>query len=105
MPGFYARYQDPVPSAVLKLDYLDRQVQLDSQGGQKAKLRATVQQLDATWQQLRPQLLKAGGSKVAKAYDQHVSALQRGGTATAIQQQAVHGLDIVDQMEAVFLGK
>lgn len=105
MPGFYARYQDPVPPTVLKLDYLDRQVQLDARGGHRAKLRATVRQLDATWQQLRPQLVQAGGVNVAKAYDQHVNALKRGGTATAIQKQAVHGLDIVDQMEGVFLGK
>lgn len=105
MPSFYGRYQDPVPPKVLKLDYLDRQVQLDSRGAQKANLRATVRQLDATWQQLRPQLVQAGGAKVAKAYDQHVNALKRGGTATAIQKQAVHGLDIVDKMEGAFLGK
>lgn len=105
MPGFYARYQDPVPASVLKLDYLDREVQLRSQAGQQAKLRAAVRQLDATWQQLRPRLVKAGGAKVAKAYDQHVHALTRGGPAPTIQQQAVHGLDLVDQMEGVFLGK
>lgn len=105
MPGFYARYQDPVPAAVLKLDYLDRQVQLDSQQGRTAKLRSTVRQLDVTWQRLRPQVVKAGGTRVATAYDQHVNALQRGGAATATQKQAVHGLDLVDQMEGVFLGK
>ena len=105
MPGFYARYQDPVPAAVLRLDYLDRQVQLDSQAGHRAKLRQTVRQLDATWQQVRPQLVKAGGASVARAYDGHVAALERGGTATAVQKQAVHGLDLVDRMEGVFLGK
>jgi len=77
---------------------------LDAQAGHKAKLRGTVRQLDATWQQLRPQLVKAGGATVAKSYDQHVTALKRGGAATAIQKQAVHGLGIVDQMEGVFLG-
>lgn len=105
MPAFYARYQDPVPAAVLKLDYLDRQVQLDSQAGNRAHLRQTIRQLDTAWQRLRPQLVEAGGVKVARAYDQHVTALRHGGTATAIQKQAVHGLDIVDQMEGVFLGK
>jgi len=105
MPGFYARYQDPVPATVLKLDYLDRQVQLDSQAGNRGKLAETVRQLDATWQKVRPQLAAAGGIKVARAYDQHVTALKRGGTPTAVQKQAVHGLDIVDKMEGVFLGK
>lgn len=105
MPAFYARYQDPVPATVLKLDYLDRQVQLDAQAGNRAKLKRTVRQLEVTWQQLRPQLVAAGGQKVAQAYDQHVTALQRGGTTTTIQKQAVNGLDIVDKMEGVFLGK
>ena len=105
MPGFYSRYHDPVPPTVLKLDYLDRQVQLDSQAGRRGHLRQTVQQLDATWQQLRPQLVRAGGASVATAYDQHVRALKAGGTPAAIQKQAMHGLDVVDQMEGVFLGK
>jgi hypothetical protein len=105
MPSFYARYHDPVPATVLRLDYLERQAQLDSQAGQPAKLGHTVSQLATTWQQLRPQLVTAGGAEVASSYDQHVTALKRGGTATAIQSQAVHGLDLVDQMEGVFLGK
>jgi hypothetical protein len=105
MPGFYGRFQDPVPATVLRLDYLDRQVQLDSKAGDTLKLRQTVRWLDAAWQQLRPDLVKAGGTNIAKTYNQHVAALQRGGTATAIQKEAVHGLDLVDQMEGVFLGR
>ena len=105
MAGFYARYQDPVPAAVLKLDYLERQVQLDSQAGQNTKLRTTVRQLDITWQKLRPQLVKAGGTAVAKTYDRHVTALKGKASPTATQQQAVRGLDLVDKMETVFLGK
>lgn len=105
MPAFYGRYQDPVPAMVLGLDYLDRQVQLDSQAAHKGRLRETVRRLDSTWQQLRPQLVKAGGTEVAGQYDRHVTALKRGGTATAIQKQAVHGLDLVDKMEGAFLGK
>ena len=105
MPDFYARYQDPVPAAVLKLDYLDREVHLRSQAGHHARVDRTVRQLEATWQRVRPQLVKADGTKVATAYDQHVNALKHGGTAAATQRQAVHGLDLVDQMEGVFLGK
>jgi hypothetical protein len=105
MPSFYAHYHDPVPPTVLKLDYLDREVQLRSQAGQRTKVRGAVRKLQATWRQLRPQLVKRGGTKEAKAYDRHVSALKRGGRATAIQKQAVHGLDVVDKMEGVFLGK
>lgn len=103
MPGFYARYQDPVPPAVLKLDYLDREVQLRSQAGQQSKAHAAVRQIDATWRQLRPQLATAGGATVAKAYDRHIKVLKAGGASTAIQREAAQGLEIVDQMEGVFL--
>lgn len=103
MPGLYARYHDPVPPAVLKLDYLNREIQLRAQAGQTAKVKAAVGELSRTWQQLRPQLVKAGGAKLAVTHDQHVSALQRAGASTAVQKQALRGLDIVDQMETVFL--
>lgn len=105
MPALYGRYLDPVPSAVLKLDYLDREIQLRAQAGQTAKVKAAAAELARTWQQLRPQVVKAGGAKVAAAYDRHVTALQRGATTTAVSKQALHGLDIVDQIEGVFLGK
>ena len=103
MPAFYAHYQDRVPAAVLRLDYLDREVQLRSEAGQAARVDRAVRQLAASWQQLRPQLVAVGGTQVATSYDRHVAALERGGSATAVQEQAVHGLDIVDQMETVFL--
>lgn len=105
MAGFYARFQGPVPAAVLKLDYLERQVQLDSQAGQQVKLRQTVARLDATWQRLRPQLVKAGGAGVAGTYDRHVTTLKGKISPTATQKQAVRGLDLVDKMETAFLGK
>lgn len=106
MPRFYALYQDPVPATVLKLDYLDRQIQLQSQAGHRAGVDRAVRQLDATWSKLRPQVAsKPNGQQVATSYDKHVQALKQGGTATATQAEAVHGLDLVDQMEGVFLGK
>lgn len=105
MPAVYGRYTDPVPPAVLRLDYLDREIQLRSQAGQLDRQRAATAALAHTWKQVRPQLIAAGGSKVAIAYDSHVKALRAGGQPASIQQQALKGLDIVDQMENVFLGK
>ena len=105
MPRFYARYHDPVPPGVLKLDYLDREVELRSKAGQRPKVRRAVLNLEATWDQIRRRLIRRGGAKVARAYDRHVRKLERGATAAAIQRQAVHGLDLIDKMEGVFLGK
>ena len=105
MPSVYGHFTDPVPPAVLRLDYLDREIQLRSQSGQVDRQRAATADLVRTWKDLRPQLVKAGGTKVATSYDAHIKALGAGGQPTALQQQALKGLDIVDQMEGVFLGK
>lgn len=64
MPSVYASYKDPVPAQVLKLDYLDREIQLRSQAGDRGSLRAAVKDLGSTWAKLRPQLVQAGGLKV-----------------------------------------
>jgi hypothetical protein len=105
MPSLYAHYTDPVPSAVLKLDYLEREIQLQSQAAQPAHVRTAVDALRSTWAKVRPSLVQAGGAKVAAAYDAHVRTLGKNAQPAALQQEAVNGLDIVDQMEAVFLGK
>jgi hypothetical protein len=105
MPSLYAHYTDPVPTAVLKLDYLEREIQLQSQAAQPAREQAALVSLRATWAKVRPWLVQAGGAKVATAYDAHVRALGRAGQPAALQQEAVNGLGIVDQMEGVFLGK
>jgi hypothetical protein len=105
MPAFYARYHDPVPAPVLKLDYLDRAVQLYSQAGQSSRAHQAVRDLGSTWTTLRPRVIRAGGATVARAYDRHLTTLERGGTAASIQTEALHGLDVVDQIETVFLGK
>jgi hypothetical protein len=105
MPALYAHYIDPVPSTVLKLDYLEREIQLQSQAAQSAREQAAVNSLRATWATVRPSLVQAGGAQVAAAYDAHVTALTSAAKPTALQQEAVKGLGIVDQMEGVFLGK
>ncbi len=105
MPGFYARYQDPVPPAVLRLDYLDRQIELRSMAGQTGQVRRLVTAEGSTWAKLRPQLVAAGGNDVARQYDAHLQALKQDKSPTAVQKQALSGLDIVDLMETAFLGK
>jgi hypothetical protein len=105
MPQFYARYQDPVPPAVLKLDYLDREAQLRSLAGDRASVGPAVDQLTQTWTTLRPRVLAAGGSKVATRYTRHVAAmgrLARGSHDQALQNEAARGLELVDALETRF---
>ena len=102
--GLYAHFSDPVPVAVRRLDYLDREAQLRSLAGQGKAVSPIVARLAATWAPLRPSVVGHGGGTVAAAYGRHVTAMQRLATdpGSAFRREAVHGLNIVDELEAVF---
>ena len=105
MPDLYAHYADPVPPDVLKLDYLDREAQLRSLAGDRRSVRAAVRELSSTWEKLRPQVIDAGGEKVAASFTRHVRAMQRlvrSSDRAALQKEAVAGLELVDQLEDAF---
>jgi hypothetical protein len=105
MPEFYARYKDPVPPEVLRLDYLDREAQLRSLAGDRASISSTVRELASTWTELRPQVLDAKGKRVATRYDRHVRSMRRrarGANDDALQREAVRGLELVDELEQQF---
>lgn len=106
MPRLYARFAAPLPSAVLALDYLDREAQLRSLAGERDRVRTAAAELGSTWRRLRPQVLAAGGRSEASRYDAHVAAMSRlagSGTAAALRREAVHGLALVDELERVFV--
>jgi hypothetical protein len=107
MPGLYARYRDPVPPDVLKLDYLDREAQLRSEAGDRPDVRAAVRSLSATWDGLRADVIAAHGRKVARSFSRHVAAMRRLSRAggPALQHEAVTGLELVDELEGVFRRK
>ena len=105
MPTLYGRFHDRVPAAVLALDYLDREAQLRSLNRQPEKVSMAVATLVRTWARLRPKVITAGGAKEAAAYDKHVAAMKRllGRASKTVQAEAVHGLNLVDRLEQVFL--
>ena len=104
MPGFYARFRDRVPPSVLTLDYLDREAQLRSLVGERRNVALAVVQLASTWSRLRTSVVAAGGGAEARAYDKHVATMKHiaGGSLPRVRDEAVHGLALVDELEAVF---
>jgi hypothetical protein len=105
MPQVYAYYTDPVPPAVLKLDYLDREAQLRSIANDLALTQRAAGQLSSTWNGLRPQVLKASGDKEAVLYTRHVVAIRKlveDFDRPAIRKEAAKGLQLVDDLEGVF---
>lgn len=104
MPDLYGRFQDPVPAPILTLDYLDREAQLRSLARQPEKVALAVKELAPTWARIRPKVIAAGGAKEAAAYQKHVATMKRlePNAGRKAQAEAVHGLDLVDQLEHVF---
>jgi hypothetical protein len=104
MPGLYGRFQNPVPAAILTLDYLDREAQFRSLAGADKQVARAVTELARTWNGVRAKVVAAGGKREAAAYSRHVAAMRRlaPGAAKKVRAEAVHGLELVDQMEQVF---
>jgi hypothetical protein len=104
MPEFFALYDSPIPAAVTELDHLDFEAKLQAKAGAAAALRSAVTGLDRTWSKLRPDVVSAGGARVAETFDAHVKRMQRLAAAgdPAAVREAQHGLDLVDELEAVY---
>jgi hypothetical protein len=105
MPEFYARYKDPVPPDVLKLDYLDREAQLRSLADDQGSVLPAVNEISSTWTTLRRRVIEAGGRRVATRYTRHVGSMRqlaRGSDHQALQREAVNGLELVDELEQQF---
>jgi hypothetical protein len=104
VPGLYARFADPVPPAVLTLDYLDREAQLRSLAGQRRAVPPLVQRLSRIWAGLRAPVRAHRGGEVAAAFDRHVAAMSRLAPAggSALRREAATGLELVDRIEQVF---
>jgi hypothetical protein len=102
---FYALYPNEVPATVTRLDYLDFEAKLRAKAGQDEPLAQAVAGLSKTWTGLRPGVIEAGGTQVAPHFDSHVKRMKElvaSGDHEATVREAQHGLDLVDELEAVY---
>ena len=99
----YLHFADRVPIAVRRLDTIDRDAQLRSLAGQRAAVPLVVR-LEKTWAPLRQHVIDHGGQTVAAAYARHVAAMKHLAAAggSPFRNEAVNGLNIVDELEGVF---
>jgi hypothetical protein len=104
LPEFFALYDSPVPAAVTALDHLDFEAKLQAKAGAAAALRSAVTRLDRTWLTLRPDVVKSGGARIAAKFNAHVKRMERLAAAgnRAAGKEAQRGLDLVDELEAVY---
>lgn len=108
--GFMGRFGGPVPGDVGVLDYLDFQAKLTALAHDGGEVRAVVDRLDRTWGGLEPDVRarrSTAGGAVADAFGAHVTAMKGLAAVTdydRLAKEAQHGLDLVDEIEAVYLG-
>jgi hypothetical protein len=104
IPELYARFRNPVPPVILRLDYLDREVELQSFAGQPRRIALAITELEQAWPRARRKVVAAGGSREAAAYSRHVATLGRlaPGAGREVQAEAERGLALVDELERVF---
>jgi hypothetical protein len=105
MSKLYAIYGPKVPVAVLELDYLGRELELDGLENALAGASTHLDALDRTWTALRAQVVAAGGATQATAFDTSISDERAaiGHVDAAALSAAAHAqLDLVDAVEHVF---
>ncbi len=107
VPGFFALYSDPVPSDVIRLDYLDFETKLRAIAGDRTAARVAVGELARVWNGLRGEVASEGGQAAAASFDAHVARIQKlleDGSDRMLAAEAQHGLDLVDEVEVVYGG-
>jgi hypothetical protein len=105
MPALFGLFETDIPPEVLKLDYLDREAQLRALAQESDQVSAAVAELEQTWNGLRPEVVSAGGEQEAAKFAKHVIAMKtfaRSGDDSAVEREAVKGLELVDELEQVF---
>lgn len=107
MAAVVASYTDLVPGEVIQLDHLDFEAKLQALAGDRERMAVTVSELARTWQGLRGGAVAAGGDVAVAAFDEHVALMQElvaNGSDEELADEAQNGLDLVDEIEAVYAG-
>lgn len=97
-----ASYQLKVPIEVTLLDYYGRELEIWSATENTEKLKETANQIKHIWTQVKPSILKQGGTTQAQKFDQLVSQVSLAKSPTQYGRLATPILDEVDNLEKVF---
>ncbi|MEA3245815.1 MAG: hypothetical protein U9Q74_06635 [Gemmatimonadota bacterium] len=91
-----------VPAAVARLDYYGRELEIWASARDDRKLAQTGTAMAATWRELRPRVVAAGGATAAARFDSLTARVSAARTVAAYAAAAAPVLDAVDALEAVF---
>jgi hypothetical protein len=105
MPDLFALYQPTIPTEILALDYLGREIVLDGMEGDFWSATTDTDTTQATWDAVRRKVFDAGGDREAVDYDISITNIRHAiqdQDAAALITEANNGLEIVDRIENVF---
>ena len=95
-------FNPKVPAAVIRLDYLGRELQVWAGPNDLAKLQKTASSIQSTWKKVLPLLEEKGATEVAKKFAEAINLVAAAKTAKEYEAASVPLLDEVDNLEKVF---
>ncbi|GAC1438623.1 MAG: hypothetical protein NVS9B5_33440 [Terriglobales bacterium] len=97
-----ASYHPKVPADVAHLDYDGRELEIWSRANDRAKLKATAQDMRETWDRLKPEVESHNGGAEAQKFGQLITETDKAETVAQYRKLAGPVLDEVDNLEKVF---
>jgi hypothetical protein len=101
----FALFNPKVPSAIGRLDVLERQVILDVAAVDYAAAETDLTKTKLVWEQVKPSVLDHNGKEVAAQFEASLTAQQSALDAqdeAALTSEARDGLEIVDGLERLY---
>jgi hypothetical protein len=102
---YMAGYSVRIPTAIAKLDYLGREIEIWSSEKDASRLQKAVRDLRTTWDSVKPKVEAAGGGEQAKDFEALVAKTEVARSPAEYGKLAAPILDKVDDLEYVFVPK
>jgi hypothetical protein len=97
-----ARGGDPALTALLRLGYLEREVELRSLAGQRVAAKAAAAAAASTWNLTRAAVAAVAGDRIADRFDRHVGRLEGHQGPAHLQDEARHGIELLVAIQRPF---
>ncbi len=96
-------FSPKLPTEILLLDYEGREVMIQAEQGESARMKAVIASIRASWDKVRPVAeAKRGSAKPVAAFSAAVAALEHNTEAGKVAGLAQTLLDRVDDLEELF---
>jgi hypothetical protein len=97
-------FDTKIPADIGRLDYLERQVIIDSERGDWSAVQQDIDTLRDTFERVKPSIVDAGGAEEADDFAASIETQQQLGQqhSTEIINEANVALELVDSLESVY---